>query len=100
MDWREIAGGKEAAHWKGKYERSIDLCKAIWEYHYYIEEIKLMLKNDPVGAAQMWNELDYQVQKLLITAPLYGGPFTTEERARVKELWEISTDDIEGVGDE
>ncbi len=95
MDWREIAGGKEAAHWKGKYKRSVRLCKRIWEYRQYISDIKYYLaRADDCGASELWNELEYDVQKDLITAPRFGGPFTTQERAKIKELWEISADEL------
>jgi hypothetical protein len=77
--------------------RTKALCKAIWEYHDYIEEIKNYLDNDDLtGADQLWHELDYSTQRLLIIAPLHGGPFNTQERAQIKGLWRISTDDIEG----
>ena len=97
MDWREATKGKEAQHWKRKYERTVRLCKAINEEVATIEGIKWLLQQgDDLGASQEWNELDYPVQKLLITAPLYGGPFTTAEVKKIKELWDISTDDLEG----
>ena len=97
MDWKEATKGKEAQHWKWKYERTVRLCKAIKSYWPYIEEIQMRLEQeDDYAVSQLWNELDYEVQKLLITAPLHGGPFTTAERAKIKELWDISTDDLEG----
>ena len=97
MDWREISRDKEVFHWKGKYERTVRLCKAIIGYYGEIENIKIALSNDcDLEASETWNELDYETQKLLITAPRFGGPFTTQERAKIKELWEIHTDDLEG----
>ena len=97
MDWKQALEGKEALHWKGKFERTVSLCRAIWEHCDYIELIKAELTaGDLTGASQLWHELDYPVQKLLITAPRFGGPFTTEERKKIKELWEISIDDLEG----
>ena len=97
MDWREATKGKEAQHWKRKYERTVRLCKAIREYDITIDYIKSGLAcDDPLQASEGWNELEYPVQKLLITAPLYGGPFTTAEVKKIKELWDISTDDLEG----
>ena len=88
---------KEVAHWKGKFERTVRLCRAILVWGDYIQLIKRGLyAGDVIGASQLWHELDYPVQKLLITAPRYGGPFTTEEVKQIKELWEISADDMEG----
>ncbi len=96
MDWKQALLGKEALYWKGRYNHAVKLCKAIYEHRDYISQIKIYLAYDyPIGAAELWNELDYPVQKLLITAPRFGGPFTTEERAKIKELWEISADDLE-----
>ena len=95
-DWKDNARHKEVAHWKGKYERTVRLCRAIEQYRPYVGDIKGCLSlGDDCGASQLWNELDYPVQKLLITAPRFGGPFTTAERAKIKELWEISIEDIE-----
>ena len=95
MDWREQSRNMEVALWKGKYDRAIKVCKAIWDERATIECIKLALANDcELEAAEAWNELDYPVQRLLITAPRYGGPFTTQERAKIKELWEISANEL------
>ena len=95
MDWKEALSGKEAAHYKRKYERTVKLCKAIMDNYNSIDDIKFWLsREDNLGASECWNELDYPVQKLLITAPRFGGPFTTAERAKIKELWEISADDL------
>lgn len=95
MDWREIAADREVGLWKNKYDRCIRLARRVWEYRLYLEDIKDALKaGDYVGASQLWNELDYDVQKDLITAPRFGGPFTTSERAKIKELWEISANDL------
>ena len=97
LDWKDDARHKEVAHWKAKYKRTVRLCKAIFNKADYINWIKYYLnRQDILGASELWNELDYEVQKLLITAPLHGGPFTTAERAKIKELWDISTDDLEG----
>lgn len=75
--------------------RTVRLCKVIWEYRDYIEEIKGYIdREELVGAAELWNELDYAVQKYLIIAPRYGGAFTTEERALIKGFWEISESDL------
>ena len=95
MDWKDIARGREAAHWKVKYKRTVRLCKCIWENRTSLECIKLALSNEcELEAAEAWNELDYETQKLLITAPRFGGPFTTQERAKIKELWEISESEL------
>jgi hypothetical protein len=78
--------------------RTVRLCKTIWYERESIEQIKDCLsKEDLVGASQLWNELDYGVQKLLIIAPLFGGPFTTEERGIIKSFWIITVADIEGT---
>ena len=95
-DWKENARHKEVAHWKGKYERTVMLCKAIWGERSSIAWIKDYLDaGDDLGASETWNELDYPVQKLLITAPRFGGPFTTAEVKKIKELWEVTIEDIE-----
>lgn len=87
---------KEVSLWKGKFKRTVKLCKAIYEYRDYIEQIKQCLSSgDVLGASELWNELDYNVQQQLITAPLFGGPFTTSERKQVTELWEVSLEDLE-----
>jgi len=95
-DWKDKARHKEVALWKQKYERTVRLCKAIWEERASIECIKYDLEHDyALGASEAWNELDYPVQELLITAPRFGGPFTTQERTKLKELWDVSITDIE-----
>ena len=82
--------------WEKKFKRTVSLCRAIWEYCDYIQLIKGELDaGDVTGASQLWHELDYPVQKLLITAPRFGGPFTTAEVKQIKELWEISVEDME-----
>ena len=87
---------KEVLKLKWRLKRAAKLCKAIYEYRDYIEQIKQCLdNNDVLGASELWNELDYKVQELLLTAPLYGGPFTTKEVAKVKALWEVSVEDLE-----
>ena len=94
MDIRDMHH-KEVAHWKNKYKRCVTLCKTVWEYRDYIEQVKTCLaQGDDLGASELWNELDYPVQKYLITAPTYGGPFTTKERAQVTQLWEIKEEDL------
>ena len=97
MNIKELNQGKDAQFWEGKFKRTVRLCKAIKSYWPYIEEIQMRLEQeDDCAASQLWNELDYPIQKLLITAPLYGGPFTTAEVMKIRSLWEISTDDLEG----
>lgn len=92
---KEDARQKELAQLEHKYKRTIRLCKAIYENYTYIDLIKIHIGNeDNCYASQLWNELDYEVQKLLITAPTFGGPFTTEEVKKIKELWEISANDM------
>jgi len=86
---------KEVTQLKGKLKRTVRLCKAIYQYRDYIVDIKdYLAKEDDLGASEDWNELDYEVQKLLITAPLFGGPFTTAEVKKIRELWEISADEL------
>jgi hypothetical protein len=61
-----------------------------------MSEIKEFIADEDLESASgYWNDLDYDIQKLLITAPLFGGIFTTKERAIVKSLWKISVGDIE-----
>jgi len=92
-EWKRKARQKEINMIKAKFKRTVRLCKAIYEYRDYIEQIKQCLANDDApGASELWNELNTEVQQQLITAPLYGGPFTTQEVARIKGLWEISED--------
>ena len=95
-DWKDNARHKEVAHWKGKYERTVRLCKLVYTDYHLIGIIKrcLRLERYP-DASELWNELDTPVQKLLITAPRFGGPFTTAEVKQIKELWEVSIEDIE-----
>ena len=82
--------------WEAKYKRTVRLCKAIREYDITIDYIKSGLAcDDPLQASEGWNELDYSVQKILITAPRFGGPFTTAEVKKIKSLWDISVEDIE-----
>ena len=96
MNWKDKLHGKEAELWKWKYKNCIKLCKAIMDNYYSIDGIKFWLASDnQLAASECWNELDPEVQKLLITAPRYGGPFTTEERAKIRDLWEVSIDDLD-----
>jgi len=89
---------KEVVMLKQKLKRTQILCKTIWNYRDYIEQIKVCLNNgDNLGASELWDELDYNIQKLLITAPLFGGPFTTKERGVIRDMWKITVDDIEQV---
>ncbi len=91
-------GNKEVAKLKSKLKRTHSLCNAIYEYYGYIYEIKEYLRLEQItGAQELWGELDYKTQSLLITAPLYGGVFTTHERAVIRGFWKVSTDDIEGI---
>jgi hypothetical protein len=94
-DWKEKARQKEVAHWKNKYKRCVRLCKAIMDNINSVLYIKDCFdREDNLGASEAWNELEPEVQKLLITAPTYGGPFTTEERAKVKDIWEVTADNL------
>jgi hypothetical protein len=90
------AKDKEVLHWKRKYKRTIKLCKCIRENFDSIDYIHQALeKGDDLAASEAWNELDYSVQDLLITAPTFGGPFTTKERAQIVGMWDLSIEDIE-----
>ena len=92
---KEDARQKELAQLEHKYKRTVRLCKAIYREIYTIDAIKdYLTQGKDLGASECWNELDYEVQKLLITAPTFGGPFTTEEVKKIKEIWEISADDM------
>jgi|GEM_PF-2559975 len=95
--WKDSQCQRDLALLQGKYERTVRLCKAIWEHNDLIYEIKYWLNMGEINNCEvedLWNDLDYPVQKLLITAPRFGGPFTTEERAKIKKLWEISADEL------
>ena len=75
---------------KAKLKRAELTSKAIWEYRDYIAEIKEFIGLEELtGASEEWNELEYDIQKRLYTAPLYGGPFTTKERAIIRDFWKI-----------
>jgi hypothetical protein len=87
-DWKEQTRQRELAHWKNKFKRSVRLCKAILAEIDTITYIKEKLAvQDAVGAQEAWLELDLEIQELLITAPTYGGPFTTKERSEITRLW-------------
>jgi len=86
---KEDARQKELSALENKLKRTVRLCKAIWSNWPSIDEIKLRLEQeDDLGASEAWNELDEHTQNLLITAPTFGGPFTTKERAKLTELWD------------
>ena len=75
---------------KAALKRSYLASKAIYEYRDYIEQIKEYIALEEItGADELWNELEYGVQKKLFTAPLYGGAFTTKERAIIRDFWKI-----------
>jgi hypothetical protein len=96
MNISDLNSNKEVALLKKQLKRTHRLCRAIYDYHDYLVEIKeFIAQEDLESASGYWNDLDYDIQKLLITAPLYGGIFTTKERAIVKSLWKISVSDIE-----
>lgn len=89
VHWKERARQKEIDILNDKLKRTVRLCKAIMENMPSIECIKLALSNDcELEASEAWNELDEHTQNLLITAPTFGGPFTTNERAKLTELWD------------
>jgi len=91
---------REVLHLKNTLKRSVRLCKAIWEERDTISAIKEALDaEDLIYVGQLWNELDYSVQKLLITAPSKGGVFTTEERKIVTSVWEVSEQDLNPTTD-
>jgi len=91
-DWRDKAHNREVAHWKHKFRYTVKLCKAIRAHFDYIEQISESLaKEDIWHASMLWYELDEETQNLLITAPTFGGPFTTKERAQIVELWKDET---------
>lgn len=86
---------KEVEHWKARNRQSVRLCKTILQYIDYITQIKgLLALDDVTGAEQLFNELSYEVQRDLMTAPLNGGPFTTKERAVLKSIWTVSQEDL------
>ena len=88
---------KEVSLLKRQLKSSQTALKHLWEYRDYVEEIKAYIASEELtGASELWNELEYPVQRSLYIAPLYGGPFTTKERAIIKGFWIITTEDIEG----
>jgi len=91
---------KEVQSLKRKLKRTQILCKTIYKYYGHIYEIKEYLANEQnLGAQELWEELDYPVQSLLITAPLHGGVFTTNEVRIITGFWKVTIDDIEGSFD-
>lgn len=79
-------------------KRTVRLCKAIYANAEYIVSIKDALNGDDlVYAGQLFHELDFEDQRLLMMAPSKGGPFTTKERGILRDVWEVSPDDLEGV---
>lgn len=97
MDINEMQSSR-VAHLERAHKRTVRLCKLIWEYREYIQGIKdLLYLEDLPGASELLNELDYEVSQLLMTAPRYGGPFETWERAELKKVWDVSIEDLERV---
>ncbi len=90
--------GKDAElkNLENRLKRTVRLAKTVWQERYFIQDIiDCIAEDDLQAAADMWNELDYKVQELLIIAPTKGGPFTTKERAIVDSFWKITVEDIE-----
>jgi hypothetical protein len=86
----------EVSHLRGAYNRTVKLSKMIWEHRYLIQEIKDLIEYETLQkASELWNDLDYPIQELLIIAPRFGGPFTTQERKIVKDFWVVTVEDIE-----
>ena len=86
---------KEVSLLKSQLKHAQSVSKAVWEYRDYIEQIKEYIALEEItGADELWNELEYGVQKKLFTAPLYGGAFTTKERAIIRDFWKISEGDL------
>jgi len=95
---KAFSNHKEVEALKNGLKRTYVLCHTIYKYYDYIYEIKNYLKDDrPEGAKELFEELEYPVQKLLMTAPKFGGAFTTAERAIMKTLWKVTVEDIERV---
>jgi len=93
---KAFSNHKEVEAIKNKLKRTQILCHTIYKYYDYIYEIKNYLKDDRLeGARELFEELEYQVQELLMTAPSKGGAFTTAERAIMKTLWKVTIEDIE-----
>lgn len=96
MDIKKLeAGEKEVTHLKGKLKRTYLMSRAIWEHREDIEEIKSNLDTNLEYAMGVWNDLDYYIQALLITAPRFGGVFTTQERAKITENWTVTVEEME-----
>ena len=88
---------KEKELLKTQLKRAYSVSKAIYEHYWYIGEIKDYITADELtGASELWNEdLSYDIQKLLYTAPTKGGAFTTKEREIIRGFWSIRVEDIE-----
>ena len=87
---------KEVELLKQQLKRAQAVPTAVWEYRDYLEQIKdYLLAEELVAAQELFEEIPYPVQKLLMTAPTKGGPFTTAERAIMRTLWKVSQEDVE-----
>ncbi|MBT8448359.1 MAG: hypothetical protein KJO69_01630, partial [Gammaproteobacteria bacterium] len=59
------------------------------------EQIKDYLSAEALtGAQELFEEIPYDIQKLLMTAPTKGGVFTTQERETMKSLWKVTEEDM------
>ncbi len=93
---KAFSNHREVEALKSKLKRTQILCKTIYKYYDYIYEIKSYIEQERLqGAQELFEELDYPIQALLMTAPKFGGAFTTKERAIMKTLWKITVEDIE-----
>ena len=94
---KAFSNHKEVEALKKSLKRTQILCKTIYKYYDYIYEIKSYIEQERLqGAQELFEELDYPIQALLMTAPKFGGAFTTKERAVMKTLWKVTVEDIEG----
>ena len=85
---------------KSQLKRTQILCHTIYKHYDYIYEIKSYIAQERLqGAKELFEELSYPIQKLLMIAPTKGGPFTTQERAIMRTLWKIRVADIEQTED-
>ena len=95
MSLHAKASSGELLHLERRLKRTVRLCKAIYQNNEYISLVKEAIESDDLTyASQLFHELELEDQKLLMTAPLYGGPFTTIERGIMRGLWDVRAEDF------
>lgn len=88
----------EIEHMDRALKRTVRLCQAITRNMDSLIVIKEALAlDDTTFASQVFHEIDFKDQRLLMSAPTKGGPFTTQERGIMRGLWEVSAEDMDYV---